>query len=50
MVVGGVAGTAAVVGFILAIAGVIGWGLPFIAVAVAVVCALLFRGIVSPRR
>ena len=44
------AGTAAVVGFILAAVGVIGWGLPFIAVAVAVVCAVLFRGIVSPRR
>ncbi|MEA2352221.1 MAG: hypothetical protein QOJ14_635, partial [Thermoleophilaceae bacterium] len=33
VVVGGVAGLAAVVGVVLAIAGVIGWGLPFIAVA-----------------
>ena len=50
MVVGGVAGTLAVVGFILAIAGVIGWGLPFIAAAVAAVCLLWFRSVVSPGR
>ncbi|MEA2351336.1 MAG: hypothetical protein QOG86_2277, partial [Thermoleophilaceae bacterium] len=43
------AGLAAVVGVVLAIAGVIGWGLPFIAVAVAVVCWLWFRSVVSSR-
>ena len=49
VVVGGVAGTVALVGFVLAIAGAIGWGLPFIAAAVAVVCLLLFRSAVRPR-
>jgi hypothetical protein len=49
VVVGGTAGLAAVVGVVLAIAGVIGWGLPFIAVAVAVVCWLWFRSVVSSR-
>jgi hypothetical protein len=33
----------AVVGFVLAIAGVIGAGIPFVAAALAVVCGLLFR-------
>jgi hypothetical protein len=36
-------GTVAVVGFILAIAGVTGAGIPFLAAVVAVVCGLLFR-------
>jgi hypothetical protein len=43
VVAGGVFGAIAVVGFVLAIAGVIGLGVPFIAAIVAVVCALLFR-------
>jgi hypothetical protein len=43
VVAGGVFGAIAVVGFVLAIAGVIGLGIPFIAAIVAVVCALLFR-------
>jgi hypothetical protein len=38
----GAFGVLAVIGFILAIAGVIGLGLPFIAAALAVVCGLLF--------
>jgi putative flippase GtrA len=46
-VTGGVAGVVAVVGFVLAIAGVLGWGLPLIAIAVAAVCAVLFRRTVS---
>ena len=50
VVVGGTAGAVAVVGLILAIAGVIGYGIPVVAAIVAVVAALLFRGIVSPRR
>jgi hypothetical protein len=41
--IGGVAGAVTVIGAVLAIAGVIGWGLPFIAAAVLVVCAFLFR-------
>ena len=44
---GGVAGAVAVIGGILAIAGVIGWGPPLLAVVIAVVCAFLFRRAVS---
>jgi len=40
---GGAFGVVAVVGFVLAIAGVLGWGIPFLALVVAVVCGLLFR-------
>jgi putative flippase GtrA len=47
VVVGGTAGAVAVVGFVLAIAGVIGAGVPLIAAIVAVVCALWFRGTVG---
>jgi putative flippase GtrA len=43
VVAGGVAAAVAVVGFVLAIAGVLGWGIPFIAAVIAVVCGLLFR-------
>ena len=41
--IGGVAGAVTVIGAVLAIVGVIGWGLPFIAAAVFAVCAFLFR-------
>jgi hypothetical protein len=44
---GGAFGLVAVVGFVLAIAGVLGWGLPIIAAALALVCGLLFRRTVS---
>ena len=50
VVVGGAAGAVAVVGLVLAIAGVIGYGIPVIAAIVAVVAAVMFRSIVSPRR
>jgi hypothetical protein len=40
---GSAAGTVAVVGFVLALIDVIGFGIPFIAAIVAVVCLLLFR-------
>jgi hypothetical protein len=40
---GSAAGTVAVVGFLLALFDVIGFGIPFIAAIVAVVCLLLFR-------
>jgi hypothetical protein len=40
---GSTAGTIAVVGFVLALFDVIGFGIPFIAAIVAVVCVLLFR-------
>ena len=48
MVVGaGTAGVVAVVGFILAAVGVMGFTIPFLAAIVAVVCALLFRRTVA---
>jgi hypothetical protein len=50
VVTGGTAGVVAVVGLVLAIAGVIGAGIPVIAAAVAIVCLLLFRRLVAPRR
>ena len=47
VVVGGTAGAVAVVGFVLAIAGVISGAIPLIAAIVAVVCALWFRSTVG---
>ena len=37
----------AVGGFILAVVGVIGFGIPFFAAIIAVICALLFRRTVA---
>jgi hypothetical protein len=45
--VGGAAGVVAVVTFLLAIFGVMGFGIPFLAAIVALVCGLLFRRTVS---
>ena len=50
VVVGGGASVVAVVGFVLAIAGVIGYGLPLIAVVVAVICLLMFRRLTGTSR
>jgi hypothetical protein len=50
VMVGGVAGVVAVGGFVLAIIGVIGVGLPFIALIVTVICLILFRRLVGPSR
>ena len=47
VVVGGISAAVAVVGFLLAIFGVIGAGVPIIAAIVAAVCALWFRSTVS---
>jgi hypothetical protein len=44
---GSAAGVVAIVGFILAVVGVMGFGIPFIAAIIAVVCGLLFRRTVS---
>jgi hypothetical protein len=49
VMIGGSAGLIAVVGFILAAAGVIGGGLPLIAAIVAVICFVLFRRTLSSR-
>jgi hypothetical protein len=47
VLVGGTAGVIAVVGFVLALVNVVGFGIPFIAAIIAVVCGLLFRRNVS---
>jgi hypothetical protein len=47
VLVGSTAGVIAVVGFILAALDMMGFGIPFIAAIVAVVCLLLFRRAVS---
>ena len=47
VLVGGTAGVIAVVGFILAVVGVGGFGIPFIAAIVAILCGLLFRRTIS---
>ena len=43
VVTGGVAGTIGVVGIVLAAVGVIGFGIPIIALIVAVICVAMFR-------
>jgi hypothetical protein len=45
---GGVAGAVFVVSTVLAVIGVIGATLPVISLIVAVICAVLFRRMVSP--
>lgn len=40
---GGLAGTVAVVSVILALAGVISWGLPIVAIIVTIFCVVMFR-------
>jgi hypothetical protein len=50
VVAGGGASVVAVVGLVLAIAGVIGSGLFWVALVVAIVCFVLFRRTVTPRR
>lgn len=47
VVTGGTLGLVAAVGFVLAIVGVLGWGVPILALVLAVVCGLLFRRTVS---
>lgn len=44
---GSAAGVVAVVGFVLAAVGVMGFGIPFIAAIVAIVCGVLFRRTVA---
>ncbi len=44
---GGGAGVVAVAGVVLAIAGVVGFGIPVLAGIVAAICAFLFRRTVS---
>ena len=47
IVVGGAAGTVAVVGLVLAVVGVVGLSLPLIAAIIAVACLVMFRRTVS---
>ena len=46
-VVGGIAGTVGAVGLALAIFGVVGAGLPILALIIAAVCGFLFRRTVA---
>ena len=46
-VVGGVAGVIGVVGLVLAIFGVVGAGIPILALIIAAICGFLFRRTVS---
>jgi hypothetical protein len=48
-VVGGTAGTIGVVSFVLAIAGVVSWGLPIVLLIVAALCAWGFMRTVGTR-
>ena len=47
VLVGGIAGAVAVVTFVLAIINVMGFGVPFLALAIAVICVMLFRRVVD---
>lgn len=47
VVTGGTAGAVAVVTFVLAIFGVVGFGIPLIAIVVAVICGVLLRRAVA---
>lgn len=47
--IGGGAAVVAVVGFVLALIDVIGFGIPLLAAIVAVVCVVLFRSAVGRR-
>jgi putative flippase GtrA len=46
-VVGGTAAAVAVVGFVLAVVGILSWGLPLLAAAIAAIAAFLFTRTVS---
>lgn len=48
-VASGTATVVAVVTFVLALAGVMGYGITVLALVVAAVCAVLFRRMVAPR-
>ena len=47
VVTGGTAGAVAVVSFVLAIFGVVSFGIPLIAIVVAVICGMLLRRAVA---
>ena len=49
VLVGGIAGVVAVVGFLLALFTAFSWGIVFLAAIVAVVCGVLFRRMTTPR-
>jgi hypothetical protein len=49
VLVGSIAGVVAVVGFLLALFTGFSWGIVFVAAIVAAVCAVLFRGMITPK-
>ena len=48
VVASGTATVVAVVTFVLALLGIVGFGIPILALIVAAICALLFRRAVAP--
>ena len=49
VVAGGVAGAVGIVTLVLAVAGVMGAGVPVIALLIAAICVIMFRRMVTPR-
>ncbi len=49
VVTGGVAGAVGVVSLVLALIGVIGYGLPVISIIVAIICVVMFQRMVGTR-
>ena len=49
VVTGGVAGAVGVVSLVLALIGVIGYGLPVISIIVAIICVVMFQRAVGQR-
>lgn len=49
VVASGTAGAVAVVTFVLALAGVMGYGITVLALVVAAICAWMFRRMIAPR-
>jgi hypothetical protein len=49
VLVGGIAGLVAVVGFLLALFTAFSWGIVFLAAIIAAVCFVLFKRMVTPR-
>ncbi len=47
ILIGSVAGILGCIGIVLSLVGILGAGLPILAIVIAVVCALLFRRTVS---
>jgi hypothetical protein len=49
VLVGGISGAVAVIGFLLALFTAFSWTIVFLAAVIAIVCGVLFRRMVTPR-